>query len=57
MSKKKTSQAAKKQSPRNPLPPQKRQRGSATKADKRTKFVDVPMVQKTFFDLDQGGVK
>jgi len=56
VSKKKTS-APKTHVIRIPLPPQERQRASAPTADKRKKFVDVPMVQPTLFDLDQGGAR
>jgi hypothetical protein len=42
---------------RIPLPPQKRQRASAQAATNRKKFFDVPYVQPTLFDLDQGGAK
>jgi hypothetical protein len=42
---------------RIPLPPQKRQQASEPTATKRKKFVDVPMVQKPLFDLDQGDAR
>ena len=43
---------------RIPLPPQKRQRASApSSSPKEQKFSDVPYVQPTLFDLDQGGAK
>lgn len=42
---------------RIPLPPQKRQQASEPTATKRKKFADVPMVQPTLFDLDQGGAR
>lgn len=42
---------------RIPLPPQKRQQGSAATGSKRRKFSDEPGVQQTLFTLDQGGAK
>lgn len=42
---------------RIPLPPQRRQQASAPAGHKRKKFSDVPVVQQTLFDLDQGGAK
>ena len=43
---------------RIPLPPQKRRRASApSRSPKRKQFSDVPYVQPTLFDLDQGGAK
>jgi hypothetical protein len=42
---------------RFPPPPQKRRRESALRGDQRKKFSDVPSVQQTLFDLDQGGAR
>jgi hypothetical protein len=42
---------------RIPLPPQNRQQASAPTATKRRKFSDMPGVQQTLFDLDQGGAR
>jgi hypothetical protein len=43
---------------RIPLPPQKQQRASATSSrNKRQRPADVPSVQQTLFDLDQGGAR
>ena len=39
------------------LPPQKRQRASASPATKRRRFFDEPYVQPTLFPLDKGGAK
>jgi len=57
MSKQKKTSLPKPHVIRIPLPPQKRQRASAPTADKQKKFVDVPMVQRPLFDLDQGGAR
>ena len=40
-----------------PLPPKKRQQASRPPASRRRKFADVPAVQPTLFDLDQGGAE
>lgn len=42
---------------RIPLPPQKRQRASASTATKQKKFSDVPGVQQPLFSIDQGGAR
>ena len=57
MSKQKKTSAPKTHVIRIPLPPQKQQQASASTADKRKKFSDVPMVQQPLFDLDQGGAR
>ena len=57
MSKQKKTSTPKTRVIRIPVPPQKRQRASEPTATKRKKFVDVPMVQPTLFDLDQGGAR
>jgi hypothetical protein len=57
MSKQKKTSTPKTRVIRIPLPPQKRQRASDPTATKRKKFADVPMVQPTLFDLDQGGAR
>ncbi len=57
MSKQKKTSAPKTRVIRIPVPPQKRQRVSEPTATKRKKFVDVPMVQKPLFDLDQGDAR
>ena len=57
MSKLKKTSAPKTHAIRIPLPTQKRQRASNPTAGSRRKFVDVPMVQQSLFDLDQGGAR
>jgi hypothetical protein len=57
MSKQKKTSAPKTHVIRTPLTPHKRQQASASTADKRKKFADVPMVQPTLFNLDQGGAQ
>ena len=57
MSKQKKTSAPKTHVIRIPLPPQKRQRASASTATKQKKFSDEPEVQQTLFTLDEGGAK
>jgi hypothetical protein len=57
MSKQKKTSAPKTHAIRIPLPPQKKQQASEPTATKRKKFPDMPMVQQTLFDLDQGGAR